>query len=107
MDAIVQDRLRADPATQVEFTAAADAICAPCPSRRGTVCEMAGRIAALDRRHAQALGIAPGQRMRWSEAQARAVTRLAPDDLDRICADCRWLGLGLCKDALARLQQVE
>lgn len=107
MDAVVRDRLRADPATRVEFTAGADAICAPCPSRRGTGCEMADRIAALDRRHAEALGIAPGQRMTWAEAKARAVARLVPGDLDRICAGCRWLGLGLCKDALARLREGE
>lgn len=105
MDAIVQDRLRADPLTEVEFTAEADAICAPCPSRRGMGCAMADKISALDRRHADALEIVPGQRMSWAEAQARAVARLVPDDLDRICAGCRWLDLGLCKGALDRLRQ--
>ena len=107
MNRIVQGRLRADPTTEVVFTAGADAICGPCPSRRGTGCAAQDRIDALDRRHAEALGIAPGARMGWAEAQSRAVSRLVPDDLDRICAGCQWLELGLCKDALARLQSSE
>lgn len=107
MDRIVLGRLRADPQTEVVFTAHSDAICAPCPSRRGYGCEMQDRIAALDRCHAEALSIAPGQRMRWAEASGPAVSRLRPDDLDRICAGCRWLELGLCKSALAKLQETE
>lgn len=105
MNAIVMGRLRADPATEVVFTAEADAICGPCPSRRGTGCEMQAKITGLDRRHAEALAIAPGARMSWADAQGRATSRLAPPDLDRICAGCRWLDLGLCKQALARLQE--
>ncbi len=104
MDRIVVQRLRADPATEVVFTQGADAICGPCPSRRGTGCRMQTRIDGLDRRHAEALGIAPGQRMPWSEAQRRA-SELLPADLDRICAGCRWLDLGLCKAALAALRR--
>lgn len=105
MNAIVLGRLRADPQTEVEFTLQADAICAPCPSRRGVGCEAQARIAALDRRHAEALGLAAGQRMTWKEAQSRAIDRLRPDDLNRICLGCRWLELGLCHQALARLQE--
>lgn len=105
MDAVVVGRLRADPETPVRFTAHADSVCAPCPHRRGEGCASGEKIADLDRRHAEALGIAPGQRMSWAEAQSRATTRLRPDDLDRICARCQWLEYGICKDALRRLQQ--
>lgn len=105
MNAVVIDCLRADPETEVVFTHAADAICGPCPSRRGSSCRVADRIALLDARHGEALGIAPGQRMRWAEAQSRAVDRLVPADLERICKDCKWLELGLCQSALARLQE--
>ncbi|SFA57772.1 hypothetical protein SAMN04487972_11846 [Paracoccus halophilus] len=104
MNAIVLGRLRADPATEVVFTMEADSICGPCPSRRGTGCVSATRIAALDRRHASALGIGPGQRMSWAEAQARATERLRPQDLERICRGCQWLALGMCQAALAKLQ---
>jgi hypothetical protein len=105
MDAIVRDRLRADPQTPVVFTFGADAICGPCPSRRGTGCAADARVRALDQAHAEALGLRPGQRMSWAEAQGRAISRLGPADLDRICAGCQWLGLGLCQSALAGLQQ--
>ena len=102
MDAIVLGRLRADPATDVIFTGTADSICAPCPARRGLGCEANERIAPLDARHAEALGIRPGQRMSWAEAQARATSRLVAADLNRLCAGCQWSSL--CQPALARLQ---
>ncbi|WP_245727225.1 DUF1284 domain-containing protein [Paracoccus isoporae] len=105
MNAVVVGRLRADPATRIRFTAQADSVCAPCPHRRGTGCASSEKINDLDRRHAAALDIAPGQEMSWSEARGRAVSRLVPDDLDRICARCQWLSYGLCKAALRRVQQ--
>ncbi|MEF9602663.1 DUF1284 domain-containing protein [Paracoccus sp. PXZ] len=105
MNAIVHGRLRADPHTPVVFTVMADSICGPCPSRRGMGCTADDRIGRLDRRHAAALGIRSGQRMTWAEAQARAATRLQPEDLGRICNGCQWLDLGLCQTALAKLQQ--
>ena len=105
MDAVVAGRLRADPSTPVTFTAMADSVCAPCPHRRDLGCASGEKIAALDSAHAQALGITPGQQMTWAEAEARARTRLRPEDLDRICARCQWLEYGMCKDALRRLQQ--
>ncbi|WBU57717.1 DUF1284 domain-containing protein [Paracoccus sediminicola] len=105
MNDIVEHRLRADPETPVAFTSGADSICAPCPHRRGAGCDMGGKIAALDRRHAEALDVPPGARMSWGDAQSRAIDRLQPDDLDRLCAGCQWLDYGLCKAALARLQK--
>ncbi|MDQ7264019.1 DUF1284 domain-containing protein [Paracoccus sp. PS-1] len=107
MNAIVLGRLRADPQTPVVFTVMADAICRPCPSRRGMGCAADDRIGRLDRRHAAALGIRSGQRMTWAEAQARATARLRPGDLGRICSGCQWLDLGMCQSALADLQRAE
>ena len=104
MDAVVVGRLRADPDTPVEFTSTADSVCAPCPHRRGLGCASGEKIADLDRNHADALGLKPGDKMSWAEAQARAM-QLHPDDLDRICARCQWLEYGMCKDALRRLLQ--
>lgn len=104
MDAIVCDRLRAEPQTAVTFTWGADAICGPCPSRRDDSCVSAARIWGLDRRHADALGLEGGETMTWAEAEGRATSRLRPRDLDYLCHDCRWLALGICGAALARLQ---
>lgn len=104
MDAVVCGRLRANPDARLRLTVQADAICTPCPKRRGPGCEAGARIAALDARHSAALGLSAGDVLSWSEAQARAA-RLHPDDLDRLCAGCQWLELGLCKAALAQLRK--
>lgn len=105
MAAIVDARLRAPGGSdvQIEVTATADAICAPCPSRRGAGCVSADRIARLDAAHARALGLAAGDRISWAAAQAR-MRALPSGILQDICAPCQWLALGMCEAALARLQ---
>lgn len=90
--------------TLIEVSAAADHICAPCPLRRGTGCESQSKIDALDSAHGAALGVAPSDVVTWGEAQARIVDRIEPDDLDRICAGCKWLPMGMCKSAVAELR---
>lgn len=107
MVAIVTGRLRAETGADVviEITGEADAICAPCPRRRGPGCADQPRIDALDGAHTEALGIAPGDVLTWGEAQDRVRDRITPDTLDTICAGCQWLPLGLCKAAVARLLQ--
>lgn len=103
MDAIVRDRLRRDPQTRLRITLRADAICAPCPHRRGAGCQKEAKITALDRRHAAALDLQDGQELSWQQAEARAC-QLDPADLDQICAGCAWLSMGMCQAALARLK---
>lgn len=105
MEAIVQGRLRAEAgdATEIRITGTADAICAPCPRRRGDGCEVQAAIDRLDRAHAEALQLAPGDHLTWQDAQDRVRAHVRPDDLDTLCAGCRWLPLGLCKAAVARL----
>jgi hypothetical protein len=106
MGAIVDGRLRAPHggAVRIAVTGEADAICAPCPDRRGAGCVKQAKIDALDARHAAALGLAPGDVVSWAEAQARIAARIAPGSLDTLCAGCAWLPLGLCKAAVARLR---
>lgn len=105
MAGIVVGRLRAPGGgtTEIEVVGAADDICAPCPSRRGTGCESAARIGWLDAAHAQALGLKPGARLSWAEAQDRMKT-LPDDALQQICTPCQWLALGMCEAALKRLK---
>lgn len=105
MIAIVMGRLRtaAGAEAQIEVVATADDICAPCPSRRGLGCETGAKIARLDAAHAEALCLAPGDRLAWGEALAR-MQDLPDGILKRICAPCQWLSLGMCEAALARLQ---
>lgn len=90
-------------AQRLQVTVGADAICAPCPSRRGAGCAEGAKIAALDARHGAALGLAPGDVVSWGEAKRRIRERVPPGALDRLCAGCSWLDQGMCRDALARL----
>lgn len=105
MAALVEGELRAPGGEQVEIEVieGADAICAPCPSRRGHGCASNDKIARLDAAHARALGISPGDRLSWGEALAR-MQALPEDALQEICAPCQWLQLGMCEAALARLK---
>ena len=105
MSGIVVDRLRAPGGddTVIEVTGATDDICAPCPKRRDTLCTEQDKIAALDRRHARALGLFVGSTLTWGDAKRRIVKRVPPGSLATLCAGCQWLELGLCEKALSEL----
>lgn len=90
--------------TVITLTAQADAICEPCPSKRGTGCSEQMKITALDRRHAVALGLHPGAQLTWGHAKSRIAARIEPDDLSTLCATCRWEPLGVCAEALRKLK---
>ena len=107
MTALVSAGLRAEggDATPIEITRTADAICAPCPSRRGEGCEAQARIDRLDSAHAAALRLKAGDRLTWGEARARIRRHVRPGDLGSLCAGCQWLALGLCETALATLHE--
>lgn len=106
MHNLVVGQLRAPggDAVEIEVTAITDDICAPCPKRRGRLCVDQGKITRLDRAHGEALDLAAGDRITWGAAQDR-MAALEPEDLDRICAGCAWLEMGMCKAALARLKE--
>lgn len=105
MAQIVDGTLRATDGddTLIEVTGATDDICAPCPKRRGTLCTEQAKIAALDARHARALGLFVGSRLSWGDAKRRIVKRVPPGSLETLCTGCQWLELGLCEKALSDL----
>ncbi|WP_276206139.1 DUF1284 domain-containing protein [Thioclava sp. IC9] len=105
MTDIVGGRLRRveGAAVEIEVVGAADDICGPCPSRRGSGCTGQAKIDRLDAAHAKALGIAPGDVLSWGEALER-MAALPADVHQTICAECQWLSEGMCEAALARLQ---
>ena len=105
MDQIVTGTLRAPggDATEIAVVGAADDICAPCPRRRGALCEAQAKIETIDARHATALGLRAGDRLTWGAAKARIRANIAPGDLATLCDGCQWLRLGLCEAALSRL----
>ena len=106
MDDIVFARLRAfaKEDTLIEVVEVSDDICSPCPHRRGENCDKSDKIASLDRRHAEHLGLLTGQVIAWHEARERIRQRIVPNDLDLICAGCEWLEAGMCKQAVAKLK---
>lgn len=106
MDGIVFGQLRAsaDQDTLIEVVEVSDDICTPCPHRRGENCDKPDKIAELDRRHAERLGLQAGQVIGWQEARERIRKRVAPPDLDIICEGCEWLEAGMCKQAVAKLR---
>ncbi|KFE37004.1 DUF1284 domain-containing protein [Thioclava atlantica] len=105
MSGIVEGRLRRPdgPAVEIEVVGAADDICGPCPSRRGSGCSSQDRIARIDASHARALGLAPGDVLTWGEALER-MAALPGDVHQEICAECQWLSGGMCAASLARLK---
>lgn len=104
--AAIAARLRRQGGEEVSLVirSRADAICTPCPERRGQSCTKAELIAALDRRHAAALGLEEGARLSWGEGLARIRQNIDPGDLEELCQGCRWLPLGLCQSAVAGLR---
>jgi hypothetical protein len=107
MTRIVVDGLRAPEgdATEIEVVDSLDDICAPCPKRRGNLCQSQEKIEEIDARHAEALALRPGDRLTWGQAKARMKSRVTPGDLSHLCEGCQWLDLGLCEAALRELLQ--
>lgn len=107
MARIVVEGLRAPGGdeTVITVTGAADDICAPCPKRQGNLCTSQDQIAALDYRHARALGLFANTRLTWAEAKRRIVKRVPPGSLETLCKGCQWLDLGLCEQALKDLHK--
>ncbi|MEX0349783.1 MAG: DUF1284 domain-containing protein [Paracoccaceae bacterium] len=107
MDRIVQDSLRGPDgdAVEIEVVSRTDSICAPCPHRRGVLCESQHKIEALDARHAAALNLSCGERLSWGAAKVRIRENVQPGDLSAICQGCQWLEYGMCEGALRQLHE--
>ncbi|MGN6671195.1 MAG: DUF1284 domain-containing protein [Candidatus Nucleicultricaceae bacterium] len=89
----------------IKVTFEADAICAPCPNRRETLCTEQGKIERLDRAHAAALQLQAGEILNWKEAKERIRSRVSFDVFDQICDGCSWKSLGFCESALRKLHE--
>lgn len=89
--------------TIIEVTSKTDDICAPCPHRRGDLCETQGKIEVLDLAHAKALGLKEGDQLTWGEA-LESLKALSLQDHLEICQGCQWLDLGICAKSLKSLK---
>ncbi len=89
--------------TKLIATTYTDSICGPCPHKRGNLCKDQDYIAALDRRHAEALGWQSGHTYTWQEVKERLKT-LSEETFDQICEGCSWKEMGVCLTALQALK---
>ena len=78
----------------VTLTDECDDICTACPNQRSGSCETAAKVAAIDRRAADAMGLKVGDTLSWRDICAIARRQIIePGRLAEICADCEWIGI--------------
>lgn len=90
--------------TKLKVVEQTDSVCAPCPHRRGTLCETQEKIEILDKAHAEILNLVPGEILTWGEAKQRIKNHMTLEKFDQACAPCSWKQLGVCQEALEKLQ---
>jgi len=103
------DRFLAGDALRVELSCECDDICGACPHRRDEKCfrnpDAPERVRARDEGVLEALDLAEGEWHESTELHRRIAEKVAPADLDRLCAGCSWLEAGWCKEGLAALRE--
>jgi len=95
--------------TEIQLTAGPDRICGACPHGQTNGCRLHDRdneAHIVDQDHAvlRALQLPPNSRLSWSTLVERVGRNIKPSDLDSICGGCPWLPMGMCRDALQRIQ---
>lgn len=81
-------KLRSSPETLIEIAGKPDDMCVPCPSLKERV--MRNRDYAV----IEKLNVVAGDEISWAEVEKRIRSSVSPEDLERICQDCRWLPQG-------------
>lgn len=90
---------------QIRVVGQTDSICAPCPSKRGALCETQAKIDRLDTAHAAILGLTTGQELTWGEAKTLIAKKFTLEKFEAACEPCSWKSLGVCKTALIELKK--
>src|ERR1700746_2278280 len=67
-----------------------DSICAPCPSKRGDLCETQAKIDLLDGAHAKILSLKDGDVLTWGKAKERIAQAFSDEAFESACAPCSW-----------------
>ena len=104
----IADRLRTAPDgddVQIHVTGETDSICAPCPNRRGTLCETQDKIVRLDQNHTRVHGIRPGDTITWGRAKEQLVKSFTDEAFEQACSPCAWKPMGICHSALVALRK--
>ncbi|MFB9329119.1 DUF1284 domain-containing protein [Paenibacillus aurantiacus] len=95
----VHRKLRNEPGTECLIVEGPDQLCACFPADGDYHCE-SRTVGERDALILAKLGLAIGQRLAWSEILARVAATVKPEDLNRICATCPWLGYGVCQEGV-------
>jgi hypothetical protein len=90
---------------KIRVVAETDSICAPCPSKRGALCETQEKIDRLDHAHAEILGLKTGDELTWGEAKKLLAQKFTLEKFDTACQPCSWKSLGVCETALIELKK--
>lgn len=107
--AVIHRLLTDHPETLVEVVASPDVVCAACPHRHLSGCELNGvrseaEMTEQDHLVLQRLGLKVGSRIRWQDILHRIGHSVSGEDLPAICGSCRWLSLGYCREGLNLLR---
>jgi uncharacterized protein len=86
--------------TPIQIVSYTDSICDPCPHRAGTACATEKKIASLDKAHAAALHMKPGETITWNDAKNNIAEKMSLETFHHICASCDWKKYGICEAAL-------
>ena len=89
----------------IKVVVESDSICRACPHQREGECKTEDKIKALDTRHSHALGIFPGDELSWREGKKRLKKFMTIDVFHKACEGCQWKSLGVCEEALTKLQR--
>jgi hypothetical protein len=92
---------------KIRVVSRTDSICAPCPSKRGALCETQEKIERLDRAHADVLGIQAGDELTWGEAKKLIAMKFTEEKFESACDTCSWKPMGVCKTALSELRKAQ
>ncbi len=101
----IYETLRLHPETLVEIVEGPDDICKAFPQDQHAHCENES-VYRKDRTILDRIGVAESA-LAWSEICERVAQRVVPEDIRRICHDCQWEPLGLCRDGVRLITQNE
>ncbi len=77
-----------------------DSICAPCPHRRGTLCESEAKVRQLDAQHKTVFALKNDTLLTWSYFKHILQSTLTIDKFNKICDGCEWKASGICESVL-------
>lgn len=109
MKEIVEDIRTDERDFHIQVVAAFDDACMACPNRGQEQCE-AGEgsnehVLSMDEKVIHHLGIEKEKIYTKSELVTLTASKVKPDDLNYLCANCSWLAYGVCKEGIAELRE--